>query len=226
MSLSSILSQDVLPMNTGMALLLHHQEEGLNTCPQLHPFLPELVSIHSLEVTGRLSIQKIQSPVGSALLCCNDMGHVHRLEFEHDALNLLSWTNQLRAQYPNAQWGPPSSAAQTTGANLFLNTMKPRSKPQPLTIYVQQASTFELSTWQALLHLPAGRIINYRNLAASIGQPNAARAVGNALAKNTVGYLIPCHRVLTVRGEVGQFRWGAPLKQALLNWEHATINQL
>jgi AraC family transcriptional regulator, regulatory protein of adaptative response / methylated-DNA-[protein]-cysteine methyltransferase len=72
-----------------------------------------------------------------------------------------------------------------------------------------------------LLKIPAGRVVCYEDIATLAGQPGASRAVGSAIGSNTIGYLIPCHRVIQKIGTAGQYRWGAQRKKAILAWEAA-----
>jgi len=69
------------------------------------------------------------------------------------------------------------------------------------------------------LRVPAGSLTTYKQLAAGIGQPAAARAVGSAVGANLLAYLIPCHRVIRETGVLGGYRWGLTRKQAILAWE-------
>lgn len=80
------------------------------------------------------------------------------------------------------------------------------------------ARPFTLRVWRALLAVPPGSTIGYGALAARAGAPRAARAVGQAMARNPVAWLIPCHRVCAADGP-GGYTWGTALKQALLDWE-------
>jgi AraC family transcriptional regulator of adaptative response/methylated-DNA-[protein]-cysteine methyltransferase len=82
-----------------------------------------------------------------------------------------------------------------------------------------QGTNHQVQVWQALLEIPPGMVLSYGDLATRIGNPGAAIAVGQALAKNPVAYLIPCHRVLRADGRVGGYRWGRVRKRALLAWE-------
>ena len=76
-----------------------------------------------------------------------------------------------------------------------------------------------MRVWQALLAIPPGVMASYQDVAASIGKPGGARAVGGALAKNPIAYLIPCHRVISKAGRAHNYRWGTNRKQAMLGWE-------
>jgi len=76
--------------------------------------------------------------------------------------------------------------------------------------------------WEALVRIPPGRVASYEEIAARIDAPGAVRAVGNALARNPVAFLIPCHRVIRKTGAFGNYRWGPARKKAILAWEAAT----
>ena len=77
-------------------------------------------------------------------------------------------------------------------------------------------TNFQLQVWRALLSIPPGETQSYGELAARIGAPSAARAVGSAVGANPVAYLIPCHRVLRQGSGLGGYRWGVPRKRAIL----------
>ena len=84
-----------------------------------------------------------------------------------------------------------------------------------------RGTPFQLRVWRALLKVPPGAVVSYRHLAAAIGQPSAARAVGTAVGSNPLAFLIPCHRVIRETGVMGQYRWGWERKRAMLGWEGA-----
>jgi AraC family transcriptional regulator of adaptative response/methylated-DNA-[protein]-cysteine methyltransferase len=83
------------------------------------------------------------------------------------------------------------------------------------------ASRFRRRVFAALCRIPSGGTRTYAQLAASLGRPGAARAVGRACAANPVALLVPCHRVVPAAGGVGGYRWGAERKRALLRAEAA-----
>lgn len=86
-----------------------------------------------------------------------------------------------------------------------------------------QGSEFQLRVWQALARLPVGQLISYGQLAESLGSPKSVRAVASAVARNPIACFIPCHRVVLGDGRVGQYRWGAVRKQAMLVWEQGRV---
>jgi AraC family transcriptional regulator of adaptative response/methylated-DNA-[protein]-cysteine methyltransferase len=86
-----------------------------------------------------------------------------------------------------------------------------------------KGTNFQVKVWSALLRVPQGRVVSYLDLAGAIGEPRAVRAVGRALARNPVGYLVPCHRVIRATGALGDYRWGSTRRRALLAWEAAQL---
>jgi len=80
---------------------------------------------------------------------------------------------------------------------------------------------FQLKVWEALLTIPSCHVTTYGEIAGAIGSPRAVRAVGTAVGRNPVGWLIPCHRALRKSGALGGYHWGLPVKRALLAWARA-----
>ena len=80
---------------------------------------------------------------------------------------------------------------------------------------------FQIKVWEALLSIPSGHVTTYSEIARSIGNPRAVRAVGTAVGRNPVSWLIPCHRALRKSGGLGGHHWGLPVKRALLAYESA-----
>ncbi|CAM3092516.1 methylated-DNA--[protein]-cysteine S-methyltransferase [Vibrio rarus] len=84
-----------------------------------------------------------------------------------------------------------------------------------------KGTNFQIKVWEALMKSQSGQLFSYSQIANTIGSPKASRAVGSAVASNTIGFLIPCHRVIRGDGDVGQFRWGSDRKVAIQGWEAA-----
>ncbi|MEO1637883.1 MAG: bifunctional helix-turn-helix domain-containing protein/methylated-DNA--[protein]-cysteine S-methyltransferase [Pseudomonadota bacterium] len=85
---------------------------------------------------------------------------------------------------------------------------------------------FQLKVWEALMNIPSGHVTTYSEIAQAIGKPRAVRAVGTAVGRNPVSWLIPCHRALRKSGGLGGYHWGLPVKRALLAWESAREDTL
>ncbi|MFC3084497.1 methylated-DNA--[protein]-cysteine S-methyltransferase [Tabrizicola soli] len=80
---------------------------------------------------------------------------------------------------------------------------------------------FQIKVWEALLSIPSGHVTTYADIAGAIGHPQAHRAVGTAVGRNPISFLIPCHRALRRDGGLGGYHWGLPRKRAMLAWEAA-----
>ncbi len=106
--------------------------------------------------------------------------------------------------------------------------------PQRLASWVQAAfgrsgetrlhmigAPFQIKVWEALMGIPSGQVTTYSEIANAIGHPKAMRAVGSAVGRNPVSWLIPCHRAIRKSGGLGGYHWGLPIKRALLAWESA-----
>ncbi|WP_425097996.1 methylated-DNA--[protein]-cysteine S-methyltransferase [Tropicibacter sp. S64] len=90
----------------------------------------------------------------------------------------------------------------------------------PLPLYLIGAP-FQIKVWEALMRIPSGHVTTYSEIAEAIDHPKAVRAVGTAVGRNPISYLIPCHRALRKSGGLGGYHWGLPVKRAILAWEAA-----
>ena len=95
-----------------------------------------------------------------------------------------------------------------------------RQATEPLQLFVR-GPHFHLKVWRALLKIPPGYVLSYSDVGEMIGDRQAARAVGNAVASNPIAYLIPCHRVIHKMGILGTYRWRATRQLAMIGWEAA-----
>lgn len=93
---------------------------------------------------------------------------------------------------------------------------------EPLRV-VLIGTDFEVRVWDALLQIPMGRVTTYSNLAAKIRKPTAARAVGAAVGKNPISFVVPCHRVIGKAGDLTGYHWGLTRKRAMLGWEAGQV---
>jgi AraC family transcriptional regulator of adaptative response/methylated-DNA-[protein]-cysteine methyltransferase len=89
---------------------------------------------------------------------------------------------------------------------------------QPLRI-ILIGTDFEVRVWQALMNIPFGRAATYSEIAAKVCTPKAARAVGAAVGKNPLAFVVPCHRVIAKDGKLTGYHWGLTRKRAMLGWE-------
>ena len=124
----------------------------------------------------------------------------------------------LRKNWPGAKLVEKKSVTQPLVEQIF--TPFVRQNDQKLGLLLA-GTNFQIKVWEALLKIPSGFVLAYDDVAGVIGKPRAARAVGNAIAQNPIGYLIPCHRVIRKAGVIGDYRWGQTRKRAMLAWEAA-----
>lgn len=157
------------------------------------------------------------TPFGRCLLARSPRGICH-LSFVDDR-NEATATTRLHDDWPRAHLHRDDVAATALARRIF--SPEARALPgSPLPVLVA-GTAFQVRVWRALLRIPAGRLTTYGRLAATVGHPAAARAVGTAVGRNPVAWLIPCHRVIRETGAIGGYRWGTLRKQAMLAWEGA-----
>ncbi len=125
---------------------------------------------------------------------------------------------QLKKQWVGAEFREDDRATRPYASRIF----NPRAfrGGRPLTLFLK-GTNFQLKVWEALLKTSPGSAVSYGELATRVGRRGAARAVGNAVARNPVAFLIPCHRVIQKTGVIGNYRWGPARKKAMLAWEAA-----
>jgi len=122
----------------------------------------------------------------------------------------------MRARWPKAKYVEDYAATAATARRIFDSAMwKP---DQPLRV-VLIGTDFEVRVWEKLLTIPMGKITTYSDIARSTGAPKAARAVGAAVGKNPISFVVPCHRVVAKNGDITGYHWGISRKRAMLGWE-------
>jgi AraC family transcriptional regulator of adaptative response/methylated-DNA-[protein]-cysteine methyltransferase len=130
----------------------------------------------------------------------------------------------LQETWPEAELARDDAAIARLAAQVFRRPDPEAERPR-IRAFVR-GSAFQVRVWKALLLTPPGSLVTYGRLAAAIGQPSAARAVGSAVGHNPLAYLVPCHRVIRETGLLGGYRWGQARKCAMLAWEAAPRGRL
>lgn len=156
------------------------------------------------------------TPFGYCFLAVTERGVCALYFIEHDGLD--SAVAELAAAWPEAMLIEDPEATRFYADAMVAVASGEAVQPIPL---LMRGTNFQVKVWQALLRVPPGQLIAYEDLAALIGQPTATRAVASAVARNRIGFLIPCHRVLRKSGLIGGYRWGPARNAALLAWEAA-----
>lgn len=189
---------------------------GLSSAGRLHDLMVTCEAMTPGEIKHggagvALGFGRAASPFGEALVGWTARGLCY-LAFldDNEALRMA----ELASQWPAAQHQRDDAQAQQWLDQVFAAT------PQRGTLHlVLRGTNFQLKVWEALLKVEPSRVVSYTQLARMAGSPKAQRAVGSALAANTIGYLIPCHRVIRESGDFGRYRWGSERKTAMLAWE-------
>jgi AraC family transcriptional regulator, regulatory protein of adaptative response / methylated-DNA-[protein]-cysteine methyltransferase len=154
------------------------------------------------------------SPFGEAVLIATDRG-LAGLGFVDDG-DRQAALSDLTRRWPKAAYVEDEVATAPLARRIF-NPSQWQAE-QPLRV-VLIGTDFEVRVWQTLLRIPRDRATTYSDIARHIGNPSACRAVGAAVGKNPVSFVVPCHRVLGRSGALTGYHWGLTRKQAILGWE-------
>ena len=171
------------------------------------------------------------TPFGDALLAWSARGLCHLAFRSTDEAALLAELHQL---WPTATLVRDDAHARSLAPRIF-PSRSPSTSATAAALpsgkideadsdrggvhLLLRGTPFQVRVWSALMRIPRGRLLSYRQLAALLGMPAAPRSVGSAIAANTLGYLVPCHRLIRADGDAGEFRWGSERKLAMLAWE-------
>ncbi len=154
-------------------------------------------------------------PFGEALIMTTPRG-LSGLAFCDDVRGRAPTLADMIRRWPNASYREDADASASYAGRIF-DPHNWRSET-PLRV-VMIGTDFEISVWEKLLKIPLGAATTYGDLAASLGKPKAARAVGSAVGRNPVSFVVPCHRVLGKTGAVTGYHWGVTRKHAIIGWE-------
>ncbi|MEE9398579.1 MAG: methylated-DNA--[protein]-cysteine S-methyltransferase [Methylococcales bacterium] len=156
-----------------------------------------------------------RSPFGLVFIAATERGICHLSFLANE--NISDSVKSLQQDWPNAEINENRNRIETLRNKIFNSHTETNQK---FHLFIQ-GSNFQTKVWESLLKIPHGMVYSYQQIATSIAAPSAARAVANAIGKNPVSLLIPCHRVIRNTGVIGGYRWGRERKQAILAWESA-----
>jgi AraC family transcriptional regulator of adaptative response/methylated-DNA-[protein]-cysteine methyltransferase len=126
----------------------------------------------------------------------------------------------MRGRWPKAQLVEDTTRTAALARRIFDPKLWRADRPLRVVLI---GTDFEVRVWEALLHIPMGRATTYSDIALRVGAIKAARAVGAAVGKNPVSFVVPCHRVLGKSGDITGYHWGLTRKQAMLGWEAGRV---
>jgi AraC family transcriptional regulator of adaptative response/methylated-DNA-[protein]-cysteine methyltransferase len=154
------------------------------------------------------------SPFGEAILIATERG-LAGLGFVDDGDRPAALADMKR-RWPKAEYVEDTAATAPLARRIF--DPGRWQAEQPLRV-ILIGTDFEVRVWQTLLRIPRDRATTYSDIARHIGKPSACRAVGAAVGKNPISFVVPCHRVLGRSGALTGYHWGLTRKQAILGWE-------
>jgi AraC family transcriptional regulator, regulatory protein of adaptative response / methylated-DNA-[protein]-cysteine methyltransferase len=154
------------------------------------------------------------SPFGAALVIATERG-LCGLAFA-DAGEEAKAFADMRSRWPRAHFVENAAITAPLARRIF-DPATWRAE-EPLKV-IMIGTDFEVRVWETLLRIPMGRASTYSDIAKKVGNPKAARAVGAAVGKNPVCFVVPCHRVIGKSGDLTGYHWGLTRKRAILGWE-------
>ena len=206
--------------------IIHKQESiaeaagslGLSSPSRLHDLLIHCEAVTPGQLKSSGQGMKIQygfhnTPFGECLIAITPKGICH-LAFISDRSTALE---ELQQRWINANLILEPLSTSLLVEQIFSSQW---DNQKPLSVHLK-GTNFQLKVWQALLSIPSGSLSHYQGLANLAGSPKGSRAVGSAIGKNNIAYLIPCHRVIQKSGNFGNYRWLPERKAAMILWESA-----
>jgi len=195
-------------------------DAGLSSPGRLHDLFVTLEAVTPGEYKAKGAGLRIgygihDTPFGPAVLAATERGLCGLTFFDDEGPEPA--IGELRERWSEARVLEDAEATGPLARRIF---EPEHADGQPIPLFVQ-GTNHQVRVWEALLRVPPGAVISYETLAAAAGRPDAVRAVAGAVARNSIGYVIPCHRVIRKVGAFGGYRWGTERKLAILGWEAA-----
>jgi AraC family transcriptional regulator of adaptative response/methylated-DNA-[protein]-cysteine methyltransferase len=158
------------------------------------------------------------SPFGTALVLATERG-LCGMAFA-DAGDETAAFADMSSRWPKATYVEDRDRTTPLAQRIFDPKLWRPDRPLRVVLI---GTDFEVRVWETLLRVPFGRLTTYSDVAAKVHAPKAARAVGAAVGKNPLCFVVPCHRVVGKSGELTGYHWGLTRKRALLGWEAGRI---
>lgn len=200
-------------LETSNSLLDASIDLGLSSSSRLHELFVNFVGVtpneykkmgKNLDITYGFGF----SPFGKTMIASTKKG-ICSLEFYEDIPDEIF--ARLQSTWKNANFIQDDKKAQELLDKIFIEKEK-------MNLFVK-GTNFQINVWKAILNIKSGEISTYSDVAELIGKPKAVRAVATAIGSNHVGFLIPCHRVISKSAAMGGYRWGVDRKKVLLAYE-------
>lgn len=153
-------------------------------------------------------------PFGEVLLMVTDMG-LAGLAFADPGEEQAALDDMCK-RWPAANFVEDTEKTTPYAARIFNPARWQEDTPLKIVLI---GTDFEIRVWQTLLKIPMGKATTYSDIARTLGKPTAARAVGTAVGRNPISFVVPCHRVLGRTGNLCGYHWGLTRKRAIIGWE-------
>jgi AraC family transcriptional regulator of adaptative response/methylated-DNA-[protein]-cysteine methyltransferase len=207
----------------GLPLLDASYELGLSGPGRLHDLFVthEAMSPGDFKTGGaglQISYGFHPSPFGTAVIMATDRG-LCGLAFADPGEEQAALDDMIK-RWPGARLAQDQDATASYVGRIF--SPEQWQADQPLRI-VMIGTDFQVRVWEALLRIPLGQASTYQDVARSIGKPSASRAVGAAVGRNPISFVVPCHRALGKSGALTGYHWGITRKRAMLGWETGCV---
>jgi AraC family transcriptional regulator of adaptative response/methylated-DNA-[protein]-cysteine methyltransferase len=154
------------------------------------------------------------SPFGCALVMATERG-LAGLAFADPGEEKAALAD-MRGRWPRASTVEDTARTAPLARRIFDSKLWRADRPLRVVLI---GTDFEVRVWETLLRIPMGRATTYSDIALKVRKPKAARAVGAAVGKNPISFVVPCHRVLGKSGDITGYHWGLTRKRAMLGWE-------
>jgi len=189
---------------------------GLSGTGRLHDLFISIEGMSPAEYKNggkNLSIQYsfVESAFGNIIIASTTRGICH-MSFYEQADPAVE---ELRKAFPNSVLSYGDEQVHLNASMIFRNKWDDIGQ---VKLHLK-GTGFQLKVWEMLLRIPPGSVTTYQAIADNIQNTRAARAVGTAIGSNPVALLIPCHRVISSSGDIGNYKWGAIRKTAIIGWE-------
>jgi AraC family transcriptional regulator of adaptative response/methylated-DNA-[protein]-cysteine methyltransferase len=158
------------------------------------------------------------SPFGKALVMATERG-LAGLAFA-DAGEEDAALADMKRRWPRASYVADAARTAPIAQRIFDPSQWREDRPLRVVLI---GTDWEVRVWETLLKIPMGSVATYSGIAEKVCTPAAARAVGAAVGKNPVAFVVPCHRVVGKKGDLTGYHWGVTRKQAMLGWEAGQV---
>lgn len=160
-----------------------------------------------------------QTPIGEMFVAVLD-GYLVWIGFKKEGSHDYS-LQKCNHLWPQAHYVHDSNKTKLWARDIIA-VWRGEQPTRPLNLYIK-GTTFQKSVWNALMYIPTGSVVSYKDVAEKIGRPTSMRAVGTAVGSNPVSLLVPCHRVVQYSGNIHNYGWGTEKKYEILKKEITAV---